>query len=119
MPIVQGAGEPTASRLVACLEGWVKALPALIEQASRVDPAFMPIDMICPPALREQAVEDADAFAALILREDGPMRAWRAEAAEEGPYELDEATWEAFLERRGPSPTRSSPHAAPRRSTRR
>ncbi|WP_437290532.1 ADP-ribosylation family protein [Sorangium sp. So ce406] len=98
LPIVQGAGEPTAPRLVAYLEGWVKALPALVEQASRVDPAFMPIDIICPPALREQGVEDVDGFAALILREDGPMRAWRAEIAGEGPYELDEATWEAFLQ---------------------
>ncbi|KYF61463.1 hypothetical protein BE11_49935 [Sorangium cellulosum] len=53
LPIVQGAGEPTAPRLVADLEGWVKALPALVEQASRVDRAFMPIDILCPPALRD------------------------------------------------------------------
>jgi hypothetical protein len=89
------------ARVVAYLEGWARALPTLMDRAFEANDWTVVVYLVCPAALRDPTASDAEAFAALLLREDGPMKDRYAELAEPEPEELSEDAYHAFLEEEG------------------
>lgn len=75
-------------RVAAFLEGWLLAVPTLLDRARDLAPR--PIDVICPPAQHDPEARTASEYRDLILRPDGPMRDWR--------NELTGEDWETVLD---------------------
>ena len=76
--------EPARAR--AYLEGWARAIPAILERHLGGDlDAVMPVDFAYPQALDDEAITTAADFERVFSDPEGPIRAWRATLAERPP----------------------------------